>query len=1290
MCISSRNEIPSPSIKLPVLCFLAFAAIFFPQTAMAIPSPELVIGSVSSLSQVFAVGFAFVSGAAALFARKFGINLTGSTRTSGKVIFVFVLFILGLATLNYSQYRTAKSTELQRMQATLVRPAQFKGTVIKDDSLKETSFSKQQKSALALTTEDLASWLQSTPATRPILFDVRETGEHAMGSLPGATHVRYPDFLNKNLDLAGKSVVLFCHNGNRSSETCGKLAAMGIDCRFVAGGIEKWIVEGRPFSDANVKTLSELRALPTFPNKETLLTSKDFLGLMETGDIQIVDTRYPKDFAAGHLPGAINIPVRALSTSELKERVAALEIKPTIAACYDRRSCFMSQVLGLEMTQAGIPFAGRYTTPWDYYVAPAAKPHVAAWLNQQNISMWQTAINWLAGVMVLVSKSIGVVSVIVILALISRILILPIAIKSERDQILTAKHADALADIKSRLAKDPTRKARAIQHFYADKGMTPMRNLMALAFLPLMMLGLSATEEMGKALGTPMLWVQNIGLPDASFAMPLLFSLLAGIYLHWAVAKTKRQAVLWWVIGAPLLFGLVFQLSFAGNLYLCVALLLLLAQRAYVTGIMKQVVDIARQAVRRWSVRTRWSGVVPLSHSESLSTAGNKSYRLSVMRNAGLPVPNGAVVRSDVIEHFGLMSGTQKEAFAAKIWLMIGQQPCAVRSSASGEDGADKSFAGIFDSVLHVKEDTLRTALETVIASFSSARANSYAADAPQGNDGNILVQQMVDAEYAGVLFTEDPTAPGLMMIELAKGTGDDLVSGRVTPETHRFGRFTKRAVSEEKPPFELAPLIALGDEIETLFGVPQDIEWAYKDGAFFIVQSRDITTLAIETKDQQACVSEWKNIFADFADAPKEGVILEQDEMSEVLPRPTPLSFALMGEMWAPGGSLDLACRSLGVSYSVPEGKAGHLVNLFGKTFVDCQMKDQMALTLSSSKAKQMRKAAFKATDDFVDQTLPDFHQFLAPWRATDFTKMPLKANQTAFAVFRLKLVQDIYVEAEKINILAGFTMSQAQSFAAQNPQYQDRLRHAELAHSPTGLMRKCVRLKGNERETAALNELGHRAMFDYELSMPRYSETPDLLWPLLKSLRPTPEQASVDTGLDDPITLALALQDLKERAKHEALWLVHLLRQTLLAIGAQTGLGDLIFYLEVAEISELSEETAPALKAIAKRRRKHAKALKESQPKAVELSLFDCEILSAPDLQHRAGEDGDMRGNCVSGSTSTTGRVFVVDETQPVAADAFAGFHDGDVIVCNMVNPEWLPKFNAQVLFYPRSGVG
>ncbi|KAG1715363.1 hypothetical protein GQR58_000333 [Nymphon striatum] len=330
-----------------------------PTIAAAIPSPELVIGSVSSLSQVFAVAIAAVSGAGALLAKRFGFapgKSGGSKRYPVRLIMTLVAFAILFAALNIWQFRSHQAQELARLQGTLVRPAQFDGTQIQDANLKEASFSNQSENPLAITTDQAQKLLDTQAEQQSVLFvDVRETSEHRMGTLPGAEHV-----------------VLFCHNGNRSSETCAELAARGIDCRFIAGGIEKWIVEGRSLNDKEIKTLSDLRAIPEYANKDVLLSTQDFSDLQSETDLQIVDTRYPGDFATGHLPGAINIPIRALPTAELNQLISQLEDKPTIAACYDRRSCFMSQVLGLEMSEAGIEFLGRYTTPLGvFYTARA-------------------------------------------------------------------------------------------------------------------------------------------------------------------------------------------------------------------------------------------------------------------------------------------------------------------------------------------------------------------------------------------------------------------------------------------------------------------------------------------------------------------------------------------------------------------------------------------------------------------------------------------------------------------------------------------------------------------------------------------------------------------------------------------------------------------------------------------------------------------------------------------------------------------------------------------------------
>ncbi|KAG1649428.1 Prodigiosin synthesizing transferase PigC [Nymphon striatum] len=1239
-----------------------------PSAAIAIPSPELVLGSVSSLSQIFAVGAASVAGFSTIIAKRMGISGTKSGAPSRAVTRLLMFFTRWLY---YPWGVEHLAIRLSKRQ----RACSSSSHVGSTSSI--CSFVKQSKSANSITTEEASALLRG-PNENTLFFDIRETAENAMGTLPNSQHIRFPDFLESNLPLAGKQVVLFCHNGNRSSETCAALAALGIDCRFIAGGIEKWIVEGREFSDANVTKLSDLRAIPDHPNKETLLSTTDFKSLKSTKNLQIIDTRYPGDFEAGHLPGAINIPVRALPTKELQRRISQLDSLPTITACYDRRSCFMAQVLGLELTQAGIEYQGRYTTPWEFFIPPPPKPHIQQWMLQQNETLWQKAVGTLANGLTWIGNQTHFVFALIALSLLSRLLVLPIALKSERDQIVLKAHSEELDALKTKLQHDPARKARAMQSFYSDKNLTPMRNLTALLFLPVMMLGLGAVENAAPKSSVGILWLADIGVPDAMYILPAVFAVLAGVYLHWAMSKTTTQVMMCWLLGVPAMFALVFQLSAAGNIYLCCSLVLLLIQRAYVVGITSLALTRAKEL---WlSVRSphKLIGVVPLADTRKLTESGNKAYRLSVMRNAGIPVPNGVVIRAEGIEAFTKMTLSERQKFAKGVWAFAGKTTCAVRSSASNEDSADQSFAGIFDSVLNVEEADMLSALETVISSFHSGNASAYNTGEDDTADGNILIQHMVSAEYSGVLFTEDPTAPGLAMLELVEGSGEDLVSGRVTPQNFQFGRFTNASADNSFSPIDLKPLLKLGKSIERIFGCPQDIEWSYTKGQFQIVQSRDITTLFGGSIEERARLDEWRRILAQFSIADAEQNILEQDEMSEVLPRPTPLSFSLMAAIWSPGGSVDLACRQLGVNYNLPEGRPGHLVNLFGQTYVDCALKSAMTLRLSKSKAKQLRKQAVPMISQYRDVLIPTLEDEMAVWRATDFTALSDKLLISSIQQLHNYLLHEIYVEAEKINILAGFTMSEARAACQTNSGDLDRLLHPALSHAPVSIIDHCATLPIKEQRSALINSMGHRAVFDYELSTPRYAEAPELLWPLLEGARATATATDAFTGslVDlDAIDLAIAFQDLKEQAKHESLKVVAELRRALLVLANRSQLNELIFHLEFQEIFDFETHDLNNLKTTATERKQKAKLLSAFGPRQVTLTLKDCELLSRGKLNSSDGAQQSIAGTCVSGSTASKGRVFVVEDESQTPAVAFEGFQEGDIIVCRMVNPAWLP---------------
>ena len=399
---------------------------------------------------------------------------------------------------------------------------------------------------------------------------------------------------------------------------------------------------------------------------------------------------------------------------------------------------------------------------------------------------------------------------------------------------------------------------------------------------------------------------------------------------------------------------------------------------------------------------------------------------------------------------------------------------------------------------------------------------------------------------------------------------------------------------------------------------------------------------------------------------------------MSEVLPLPTPLSFSVMASLWAPGGSVDLACRELGVPYGLPEGSDGHLVRLFGKTYVDVGLKEKMALRLTDAQARRLRKGSAAHIDRFRSQVLPDLHQRIAYWQAVDYSKLPVGHICRTIAELHDYLVTGIYLEAEKTNILAGFSMNEANTAAAGDPQLKSRLLDAVLPHAPTAIMAGWAHLPEDERRQRALTELGHRAMFDYELSAPRYAEAPTLLWPLLESTVHPLAGASgkaedLPEALDDVIRRAVDLQDLKEQAKHEALRVYAELRRACLALGEVTGLGELVFWLQLDEITSGDFADTDALARLAGGRHERDECLAGVAPAPVSLTLKDCEIASLGAEAQTA--EGEPEGTCVSGEGSMTGRAFVVADRAGDPSSLFAGFRDGDILVCRMINPAWLP---------------
>jgi len=208
----------------------------------------------------------------------------------------------------------------------------------------------------------------------------------------------------------------------------------------------------------------------------------------------------------------------------------------------------------------------------------------------------------------------------------------------------------------------------------------------------------------------------------------------------------------------------------------------------------------------------------------------------------------------------------------------LGDAPVAVRSSATAEDLPEMSFAGQQDTLLNViGKELLVDAVITCWSSLWTARAIGYRTRNNIPHDEvslSVIVQRMVQSEISGVLFTANPLT-GLrseVVIDATIGLGEALVSGQVEPD-HYIVDTVQSAIKSKTlgsksdavrglpdggvqsyktdssqiqalPDQAILELTRIGKEIEALYEFPQDIEWAWVDGTFSILQSRPITSL--------------------------------------------------------------------------------------------------------------------------------------------------------------------------------------------------------------------------------------------------------------------------------------------------------------------------------------------------------------------------------------------------------------------------------------------------------------
>ncbi len=435
------------------------------------------------------------------------------------------------------------------------------------------------------------------------------------------------------------------------------------------------------------------------------------------------------------------------------------------------------------------------------------------------------------------------------------------------------------------------------------------------------------------------------------------------------------------------------------------------------------------------------------SPQATLERVGGKGASLARMVAAGLPVPPGFHITTDAYRryvdenHLGdriLSAAAQAEgndpaAFdraSEQIQSLIAQgtipgdiaemirqrygelgadAPVAVRSSATAEDLPGMSFAGQLETYLNMRGgDEVIHAVQRCWASLWTGRAIGYRQRQgirPEDVSIAVVVQQLVAAEVAGVLFTANPLtgARDELMINAAWGLGEAIVSGRVTPDTIVMNKQTGAIASQEiadkevmtvrsgegtreEPvpagkrrqaalePAQAAELARLGVKIEQLYGQAMDIEWAMCDGRIFIVQARPVTALP-----EPRVALEWK--------IPRAGARYFRQSVAELLPEPlSPLFATLALPLWNDAMQKVMAQVMDLQRFSFP------LLTVHDYAYYELPLSAWQTVRFFSLRVRWRRMAGLLRTarTRWADETRPRYARVAEEWTGRDLAATP------------------------------------------------------------------------------------------------------------------------------------------------------------------------------------------------------------------------------------------------------------------------------------------------------------
>lgn len=764
--------------------------------------------------------------------------------------------------------------------------------------------------------------------------------------------------------------------------------------------------------------------------------------------------------------------------------------------------------------------------------------------------------------------------------------------------------------------------------------------------------------------------------------------------------------------------------------------------------------------------------VVPLGSvgREDIPLAGGKGANLGELVQAGFPVPPGFVISTQayagVAETFdirgwheagdaesirnALASAAVPAELRSRIesaYQDLGGGQVAVRSSATAEDLPGAAFAGQQDTYLGVTgADAVVDAVRRCWASLWTDRAIAYRKRlgiGPADVRIAVVVQSLLDADAAGVLFTADPVTGNRShtVIDGSPGLGESVVSGLVTPDHFVVGKDgsilswtaglrevvlrpsadgvrPETGAATGKPILDqaqVAALVRLGTDVQAHFGRPQDIEWVLAGGTLFLVQARPMTALPPPPVRLNAIQKRAASVLLDYLPV-----------------RPYPLDvttwwrFGPAGLMLNIAGGLGIRIDEAGL---LPE--VDGVVDRFVPPMPRLTPKALTAPVRILSRARRFDPAEWRA-----DSRYAEYDAAVRRLRSADPERMRwgvllrvpsavaaaitpitgLRADYlpgSALAVGRLlglltvlgkrRLLGDLLVGAQTRTTDGNDALLNLAALVRDTPS----LRAVFSANDPADIEEQMATLDGADRfrtEFAAfLDEFGHRETVSPVLaSSPTWSERPVVALGVIAVLsaegpdRGSPASAAERELLRHPLLAGanrrrLVLRVLeraregirfREDSHFEFLRLLPPLRSALLEMGRRlSGAGLLAAPGDVfhLRLEELEAIADPA-------RMPSAQAVRLRSAVRVRAARRD-ELASVKLLDFSQIYPSPTGGVLVQGSPASTGvatgRVRVI-----LDATAFGTLQSGEILVCPYTNPSWTPLFSRAAAVVVDSG--